>query len=332
MDPFDALIGESPAWRALRASARTFAPTGLSIVLHGETGTGKEQLARALHAASGRAGPFVAVDCGALNPALIESELFGHVRGAFTDARGDRDGLVARADRGTLFLDEVAELPLALQTRLLRLTQEGSIRPVGGDVERTVDVRIIAASHRDLAVDVREGRFRADLYHRLALARLDLPPLRARPDDIDRLTDHFLAAEAARHGIAPRRPSPALRAHLRALPWPGNLRELRNACAVLAVLPRAEILEIEDLPAPLQSRPEAVSAAEADLPLHLDLPYHAARERWLDAFQARYVAGLLARYDGNVSRAADAAGIDRRTLQRLRARLAERPPDDDADG
>jgi len=322
MDPFAPLIGADGGLRAVVEAARAVAPTPLSVVIHGESGTGKELLARALHAASGRGGPFVPVDCGALPPPLMESELFGHVRGAFTDARHDRAGLVAAADGGTLFLDEVAEIPPAQQTRLLRLAQEGTIRPVGADAERRVDIRLIAASHRDLLDEVRRGAFREDLYHRLALVRLDLPPLRARPADIDALIDHFLENEAARAGLPRRRPTAALRAHLRGCPWPGNLRELRNACAWLAVVPRSDVVDLTDLPPRLREPGAAPALQASEIPvLPLDLPYAEARERWLQHFQERYVAHLLARYDDNVSAASLAAGIDRRTLQRIRARL-----------
>jgi DNA-binding NtrC family response regulator len=330
----DGLIGQHSSWLAALDAARALAPTGLPVVIAGETGTGKELVARLIHAGSRRPGPFVPIDCGSLTPGIVEAELFGHVRGAFTDARADRQGLVTSADGGTLFLDEIAELPLELQTRLLRLAQEGTIRPVGGDAERRVDVRLLAASHRDLRTEVRAGRFREDLYHRLALGRIDLPPLRRRADDIDLLVDHFLATEGARGGASPRRPTAALRAHLRRLPWPGNVRELRNACAVLAVVPRGDVVDVEDLPSHLRTpAPERGPAPAPDPALRLDLPYPQARDRWLEAFQERYVGALLARHDGNVSAAAEAAGMDRRTLQRIRARLAPtRDPDEDPDG
>lgn len=319
------LIAHSPALRATLRDAERVAPTGLPVLIQGETGTGKELFARVVHEHSGRAGRFVPVDCGALAPGLVEGELFGHVRGAFTDATHDRDGLVARARGGTLFLDEVGELPLADQTRLLRLTQDGTYRPLGADRTVHADVRFVAATHRDLEDLTRRGAFRRDLLYRLAAVRLELDPLRDRPEDIDPLIEHFLATEADRLGLTPRRPTAALRAHLRRLPWPGNVRELRNVCAWLAAVPRHDVIDLTDLPDRLRhapSPPTDVPVLRDDLapPLHLDLPYIQARRRWLDAFQERYVDALLARHNGNLSAAAAAAQIDRRTLQRIRSR------------
>lgn len=325
------LIGHSPALRATLRDAERVAPTGLPVLIQGETGTGKELLARAVHEHSGRPGRFVPVDCGALAPGLVEGELFGHVRGAFTDATHDRDGLVARARGGTLFLDEVGELPMADQTRLLRLTQDGTYRPLGADHIVDADVRFVAATHRDLDDLTRRGAFRRDLLHRLAAVRLELSPLRDRPEDIDPLIDHFLKSEADHLSLTPRRPTAALRTHLRRLPWRGNVRELRNLCAWLAVMPRHDVIDLTDLPERLRQAPKptpnvAVCDDEHAPPLHLDLPYIEARRRWLDAFQERYVVALLARHDGNLSAAAAAAQIDRRTLQRIRSRRHQDDP------
>lgn len=318
---FSTLLGESAAVARLRDRAARVAATPLPVLMRGETGTGKEVLARAMHRASGRAGRFVAVDCAALHEGLIESELFGHVRGAFTGAGRDRDGLVASAADGTLFLDEVAELPLPMQTRLLRLVQEKSWRPVGGDSVRAADIRILAATWKDLSKEVREGRFREDLYHRLAVVELELPPLRERGDDIRLLAAHFLELEAARAGRAPPALSHRLLQHLERLSWPGNVRELRHTMAYLAVVPTGARVDLADLPPRL--RDLTARAAAGGPPIRTDLPYLEARRVWLDAFQARYVQALLDEYEGNVSAAARAAGLDRRTIQRIRARLLE---------
>jgi len=249
MTAFDALIGESSAMMDLKAQARKVAATPLSILIQGETGTGKEVLARALHQASGRPGLFVAVDCAALAQGLVESELFGHVRGAFTGANRSRGGLVSAAEGGTLFFDEVADLPPEAQTRLLRLVQEGSWRPVGGDREQSADLRIVAATWKDLSDEVRQGRFRADLFHRLAVVELRLPPLRDRGEDVLKLARQFLASEAKSAGRDVPRLSAALGRQLARMPWPGNVRELKNTMAYLAGMPVNREITPEDLPA-----------------------------------------------------------------------------------
>lgn len=326
-DAFDALMGESRSLRRVVDQARRVAPTPLPVLIRGETGTGKEVLARAMHEAGAPRGAFVAVDCAALVPSLVESELFGHVRGAFTGAARDRDGLVAQADGGTLFLDEVAELSPELQTRLLRLVQQGTWRPVGSDRERSARIRIVAATWKDLAAEVRAGRFRRDLYHRLAVVELELPPLRDRGADIDRLSEHFLALQAEREGRPLPRLGPALRRHLRGLSWPGNVRELRHAMAYLAVVPTREELGVEDLPPRLQYLVAPPEAGDGGPPIRTDLPYLDARRLWLDAFQHRYVSALLKEHGGNVSAAARAADLDRRTIQRIRARLRDEADD-----
>ncbi len=328
--PFSALLGASDEVVRVREQARRVAPTPLPILVRGETGTGKEVLARGVHEASGRPGPFVPVDCAALAPSLVESELFGHVRGAFTGARTDRRGLVAHADGGTLFLDEVAELSLDLQTRLLRLVQEGSWRPVGSETRRTGDIRIVAATWRDLRDEVRAGRFREDLFHRLAVVELELPPLRRRGADLLELAAHFLELEARQAGRSPPRMAPRLRQHLVRLAWPGNVRELRHAMAYLAVVPTSAEVDVEDLPARLR-RVVQPPREPGGPPVRTDLPYLEARRVWLDAFQHRYIAAILDEHDGNVSAAARAAGLDRRTIQRVRARLFEAQRGEDPD-
>src|SRR5688572_19159110 len=230
------LRGKSPPMEQLRRRLAQVARTPLPVLIAGETGTGKEAVARTLHELSGRSGPFLPVDCAALSASLVETELFGHERGAFTGAHQRREGLVAAADGGTFFLDEVGELSSETQTRLLRLLEEGTFRPVGTRTERHADLRIIAATWRDLRQRVAEGSFRAGLYHRLAPVQLRLPSLRERLDDLDVLLDAFLAESAAES----RRPTPtldpAVRVHLRRWPWPGNVRELRNVAAFVAAM------------------------------------------------------------------------------------------------
>jgi len=315
-------VGESPGITRVRRAAERLAPTPLPVLIRGETGTGKEVLARWIHARSDRVGPFVAVDCAGLAPSLIESELFGHRRGAFTGATQSRDGLVAAAEGGTFFLDEIGELPLDVQTRLLRLLDNGTYRPVGADRERHAGIRVIAATWRDLHDHVKVGRFRRDLYHRLVVADLVLPPLRDRGADLDRLLDHLLNAESAAAG----RPTPTLsaplRSHLRRWPWPGNIRELRNVARYLATLTSGPQATLKDLPRRLHAPVPAAPLAGA-VPVRADLPYLDARRAWLDAFQFRYVSEVLARHSGNVSAAARASGMDRRSIQRILRRAAE---------
>jgi transcriptional regulator of acetoin/glycerol metabolism len=275
---------------ALQARAAKLARTAIPILIQGETGTGKEYLARALHEASGRAGAFVPVNCAAIPEALIEAELFGHAPGAFTGAspRG-RKGLVEEAEGGTLFLDEIGDMPLTLQARLLRVLSEGEVTPVGATRARRVQVRVLSASHRDLAALVREGALREDLYYRLSAATLTLPPLRAR-EDFDWLAGRMLAGQG---GPAL---SPAAAARLRAHAWPGNLRELANVVAVAAALSEGGVIEPWDLP-------ETMS-----------LPALAPPAR--RGGEAEDLAALLAACGGNVSEAARRLGVDRTTVHR----------------
>src|SRR5215208_6739447 len=224
--PIDAIIGDSPPIREVTSLVRRVAGSDATVLITGESGTGKELVARAIHDLSERRHlPFVAINCGAIPPSLLESELFGHVRGAFTGADRERIGLFEAADGGTLFLDEIAELPLSLQTKLLRVLQSGELRRVGDVERRHVHVRLIAATHRDLAALVAAGAFREDLFYRINVLRLDIPPLRERTADIPLLAEQFLAAIAARDGQPEKRFTPAAHAYLVAYPWPGNVRQ-----------------------------------------------------------------------------------------------------------
>jgi len=242
---FSNLVGTSDAMRQVLEIARRAAPSEASVLLTGESGTGKELVAHAIHRASDRsAGPFVAVNCAAIPADLLESELFGHTRGAFTGAVADRAGKFERAHGGTLFLDEIGELPAALQPKLLRALQEHEIEPVGGH-PKPIDVRVVAATNRDIEAALASGQFREDLYYRLAVITVELPPLRARRDDIALLVRHFLA----KHGAAELTVSAAALTQLTAYEWPGNVRELENVVQRMIVLRRGQQLDVDDLPA-----------------------------------------------------------------------------------
>ncbi|HLT35701.1 MAG TPA: sigma 54-interacting transcriptional regulator [Enhygromyxa sp.] len=303
------LVGESLAMRELFTILERAADSEVTVLLEGETGTGKELSARAIHELGARRrGPMVALDCGALPEGLVESELFGHVRGAFTGAMQARQGAFVRASGGTLFLDEVDSLPVPLQSRLLRALESRRVRPVGGDDEAEVDVRVIAACQRDLSLAVARGEFRPDLYYRLSVLRVVLPPLRARREDLVATIRELLA----RRGFAADAITGPNFERLLAYPWPGNVRELRNVLdRALALSPGARSF------AELRVSLPGEGASDDGLAIRTDLPYAEAKQRLLDAFEARYLAELLARNDGNVSAAAREAGIDRKHLRTL---------------
>jgi DNA-binding NtrC family response regulator len=318
---FGELVGASLEMRRLYAVLERVAATDATVLLEGETGTGKDVLARSLHAASTRAaGPFVAVDCGAIPENLIESELFGHVRGAFTGATSDRKGVFEEAHGGTLFLDEIGEMPLTLQPKLLRAIESRAVRRVGSSAARSVDVRIVAATNRPLARCVNDGSFREDLFYRLAVVSLALPALRTRRDDIPVLARHFYRAFA---GAAAGELSPELIARLVGRSWPGNVRELRN------YIERSVSLGMLDAPATGRpSRPPpGAPLPSLDGMIALELPLKEARQAWVESFESVYVRDILRRCGGNVTRAAERAGVSRRFLQRTIARLGIRPAD-----
>jgi transcriptional regulator with PAS, ATPase and Fis domain len=317
---FGDVVGKSPEMRRLYGILEKVAPTDSSVLIQGETGTGKELLARAIHDASKRAKqPFVVVDCGAIAENLIESELFGHVRGAFSGAVSDRRGLCEEANGGTLFLDEIGELPPALQPRLLRVIESLEVRRVGSNAPKRVDVRIVAATNRPLAHSINDGTFREDLYYRLAVVELHLPPLRARREDIPLLAEHFF-----RRYAGPDEPLPAaLVSSLTSRAWPGNVRELRNYVERSVSMGHAAAAGLPP-PAPTDE-------VEPIVPVHL--PLKDARAAWTEKFELLYVKALLAKTEGNVTRAAELAGINRRSLQRLIASLGIRQkPDPEPDG
>jgi DNA-binding NtrC family response regulator len=303
---FGPLVGQSLVMRELYAQLERVAASDCSVLIEGETGAGKERVAEAIHAASAQAaGPFVIVDCGALSPGLMESELFGHVRGAFTGADSEREGLVTMADGGTLFLDEIGELPLPLQTKLLGVLERRRVVPVGGTRAHAVRMRVIAATHRDLMRRSNQGLFRCELFYRVAVVRVRVPPLRERLEDLPLLVEACLRQLRAREGThLPEQLSAVALAHLYAQPWPGNVRELFNAVEHAAL----------QLPAP-SSRPQAASWR----------PYLATREQALDKFNRAYFEALVLR-SSNLSQLAREAGLDRRYLLRILERYGiERP-------
>ncbi|HEX2483712.1 MAG TPA: sigma-54 dependent transcriptional regulator [Myxococcota bacterium] len=305
------LVGRSARLRALQRKVESLRHNESNVLLQGESGTGKELVARALHAASPRsAGPFVPVDCGALPESIIESELFGHERGAFTGAVG-APGLFRRAHRGTLFLDEVGEIPLAMQARLLRALQSREVRPVGGSDAVPVDIRVIAATNRDLAAMVEEGRFRLDLYYRLNVVRIDVPPLRERMEDVPLLAAHFLAKHA-RPGQPGLELEPDALERLARYAWPGNVRELENAIESALALARGPRLRAADLPLGVPAAAER-EAPPAHIPLDLDAYERCALER------------ALLECGGDATEAARRLGIGRSTLYRKLARHSLRP-------
>jgi DNA-binding NtrC family response regulator len=302
----DGLIGESPAMRRVLALIARIADSEVNILITGETGTGKELAARTIHARSRRAaGPFVAVNCAALPEALLESELFGHLKGAFTDARATRRGLFQQAAGGTLLLDEVGEMPAALQGKLLRVLQERSIRPVGSDAELSIDVRVLSATHRDLESLSAEGRFREDLYYRLNVVQLELPPLRSRGTDIVQLAHAFARSAAERAGKPAPGVSPQCAQRMLDYPWPGNIRELQNAMERAVTLSSAPLLEPRDLPDKVQGYRRSHVLVASDDPSEL-VP--------MQEVERRYVLRVLEATSGNKTRAAQILGFDRKTL------------------
>jgi DNA-binding NtrC family response regulator len=314
-DQLGAMLGASVEMRRLYAIVERVAPTEATVLVQGETGSGKELVAREVHRASPRVGgPFVAVDCGGIAQNVIESELFGHVRGAFSGAVSDRKGLFEEASGGTLFLDEIGELPLPLQGKLLRVLETREVRRVGGNRVRPVDVRVIAATNRPLAHAVNEGAFREELFHRLAVVEIRVPPLRSRRQDIPVLVQHFYE----RFGGQGHVPADLLSTMLTRA-WPGNVRELRNFVQRYMSL-RAGSTAPASTPPP--SLPQGI---EALVPVHM--PLKEARDAWIDQFETVYVRTLLHATGGNVTRAAATAGISRRFLQRIMSRTGVRGDD-----
>jgi DNA-binding NtrC family response regulator len=323
----DNIIGRSAPMQEIFALIRRLSASHANLIITGESGTGKELVARALHARSPRKGrPFVAVNCAAIPENLLESELFGYTRGAHSTANADRQGLFVEADGGTLFLDEIAELPLSLQPKLLRILQDGEVRPLGTNRAVRVDVRVIAATNRDLERALREGRFREDLYYRLNVIQLPLPPLRGRQEDILALADHFLQRSAGRSAKAVKGWREGAKKLLLAHHWPGNVRELENVVERAVALAESEFIGPDDLPRALQERksPDLLSSA-------------VAQGFTLDQLEREYIERVLDVEGGNKTRAAQRLGLDRKTLYRkleeyaATPRQAEAPPTDPTD-
>jgi two-component system response regulator HydG len=318
---FAGIVGQSPAMRAVLDLVARVAATDSTVLITGESGTGKELIARAIHDKSRRAaGPFVAINCAALPETLLESELFGHAKGAFTDARTARTGLFLQASGGTLFLDEIGEMPPALQAKLLRVLQERTVRPVGGDHEIPFDVRVVTATNRDLEAAVEEGRFRQDLFYRIHVVRIELPSLRSRGSDVLLLAQHALERSARAAGKPVMGISPAAAQKLTAYDWPGNVRELQNAIESAVALTRYEELTVEDLPEKVRDhRSSHVLVAEDNPEL---LPS-------MEEVERRYVLRVLDAVQGNKALAARVLGFDRKTLYRKLERYGVATPNDD---
>ncbi len=300
------LCGDSPAFATALRTARLAAAADVSVLVLGETGTGKELLARAMHAESGRAaGPFVSVNCAALPETLAESHLFGHRKGAFTGATDGNPGMVAAAEGGTLFLDEVGELSASVQAKLLRFLESGEFQPVGSPEVRRSNLRVVAATNRDLEAEVRAGRFREDLYYRLQVVPVELPPLRARTGDVELLLERLSAEVAEAHGLAAPRYDRRARALLDAYSWPGNVRELRNLCERLGILLAGKTISAENLPAEIKRGKPTLAASPFTLPEGGVV---------LDDLEADLIRQALAKTSGNRSHAARLLGLTRDTL------------------
>jgi two-component system response regulator HydG len=302
------LAGESPSIRSLVDTIARVADADASVLITGESGTGKELVARLLHDQSQRSkGPFVPVNCAAIPDSLLESELFGHRAGAFTDARTDRKGLFVEADGGMLFLDEVGEIPVSLQPKLLRALEERRVRPVGGNEEIQFDVRVIAATNRDLESEMEARRFREDLYYRLNVIQIEVPPLRARGNDVLLLAQHFIDEIAGRNDKKVNGISRAAAERMLEYSWPGNVRELRNAMERAVTLTRFNEIAVEDLPKKIRSYSGSHVVVGGDDPTELVT---------LESLERRYIEHVLKTVGDNRSQAARILGLDRKTLYR----------------
>jgi two-component system response regulator HydG len=307
-DAANIIVGQSGAMRKVYELISRVGESDASVLIHGETGTGKELIARGIHMRSRRKdGPFVAINCAAVPHSLLESELFGHARGAFTDAKAQRTGLFVQASGGTLFLDEIGELPLDVQPKLLRALQERKVRPVGANHEIPFDARIVAASNRNLEDEVYEKRFREDLYYRINVVKIDVPPLRERGGDVLHLSQHFLKQFAQRNDKPTLELSTTAAEKLMAYNWPGNVRELENCMEHAVALARFDQITVEDLPEKIRAYRAERFVVAANDPTEIVT---------MDELERRYILRVLALVGGNKSRAAQVLGFDRRTLYR----------------
>ncbi len=319
---FESLIGSGPTMRAVFEQIRRVAETDLTVLVRGESGSGKELVAQAVHQRSPRAErPFVAVNCAAISRELVESELFGHEKGAFTGANARRIGRFEAASGGTIFLDEIGDMPLETQAKVLRVLEERSFERVGGSRTLAADVRVVAATHRDLEGEVARGGYRQDLYYRLKVVELVVPPLRERLEDVPALVDRFLERLASRLGREKRRVSAKAMARLAAHAWPGNVRELRHVVEQAAVLAGGDAIEEADLrlaPARAPATPRSATPAAT---------FSEAKRRMVDEFERAYLSEALARHDGNVTQTAEAIGMVRQSLQQKLRELGLREGD-----
>jgi DNA-binding NtrC family response regulator len=314
--PFGPILGQSPPVRTMCDLVARAADSDATVLITGESGTGKDLVARALHEGSQRrAGPFVAINCAAVAESLLESELFGHRRGAFTDARENRAGLLVQAKGGTVFLDEIGDMPLPMQAKLLRTIESRTVRAVGSDSETAIDVRFVAATNRDLESDAEDGRFRQDLFFRINVIQIVVPPLRARGNDILLLTQHFLERAAGRSGKGVVGLSPAAAERLLAYPWPGNVRELQNAVERAVALCAFDRVAPEDLPDRIRAHRKSTLVVGDGDPSAL-LPMHEV--------ERRYILHVLETVAGNKTLAARILGFDRRTMYRKLERFDDR--------
>jgi two-component system response regulator PilR (NtrC family) len=303
------LVGKGARMQAVMELVRRVASGRSSVLITGESGTGKEVVARALHQTGERAAlPFITVNCGALPENLMESELFGHEKGAFTGASSKKDGLIRAAHGGTLFLDEIGELPTPLQVKLLRVLQERKVRPVGAQQEIEVDVRVVAATNRDVEASVREGSFRQDLFYRLNVIRIQLPPLRERKEDIPTLAAHFLQKHSAIEGKRLSF-SPEALSWIAQQEFPGNVRELENKVHQAMVVAAGPMIEVEDVSLPTARAPT--------VRVDVDRPFRELKQEMIDTFERSYLTELLRAHHGNLAQAARAAGMDRKNLWAL---------------
>ncbi len=311
------IIGESDAVRTLREQIATAAPTSGRVLIHGENGSGKELVAQAIHMRSTRTdGPFVEVNCAAIPDELIESELFGHEKGAFTGAAGRRRGKFELADAGTLFLDEIGDMSLKTQAKVLRALEEQAFERVGGKETIKVDVRVIAASNRDLEAMIKDGHFREDLFYRLNVIPIEVPPLRARKTDIPELVDHFITMVCAQNGKRLKTVSGEALAYFVAYDWPGNVRELRNMVERLVIMSPRDVIGPEDLPAPLRPKEDAGPGE----------PREKSLKEARDQFERAYIIAELRAHDWNMTRTAERLGIERSHLYRKIKAFGIAPP------
>lgn len=305
---FGELLGDSPAMQAIYSQLAQLADTDTSVLVTGQSGTGKELIARSIHRRSRRASaPLVAVNCAALPEALLESELFGHTKGAFTDARGERKGLFLEANGGTLFLDEIGELPVTMQVKLLRVLEQRTVRPVGGDREIPIDVRLISATNRDLESAVDEHTFREDLFYRINVIQIELPPLKQRGTDILLIAQYYIQQFADRMQKPVKGLDSAVAERLLNYGWPGNVRELRNVMERAVALTRSDKILVTDLPKKVQESRDSLTMLAGEDPTEL-VP--------LEEIERRYIEHVLKATAGNQTQAARILGVDRKTLHR----------------